>query len=407
MLRSFPQPSPQPSPTQEFGEQVAAGLILITVWSVVLGRAAPETMGMAPLLGALALLLLGTLRRDPLSGGWLVVLMLSLRIHLRGGDRYLSEEVALSDVLMVMIAFAAAFRASRVFWLTLQTLLSTLIPVAGVLSWKAHLGTMGGAFAAGNLTAPQSALVFGLCLCFSLPRLWASLASPPEHSPSQRALPLGLWGLSSLISAGLVLASGGVGNLLLVGVAVGAVAIALRLPQKGGPAHGIRALGFQAGLLACGAMAAIVLAPAPTPFNWGPALQQRLAVLGCFLEAPFRRVEWFVHGVGFTNSSSWLCARVAGGEPMLQANNVLAQLAADTGVLTVLVLGGLLAWMGQRIWQLGGAQSPDPVAVASLAGALYGVLDAQLEGGWTQSLLIQVMLGLQLAAVTTPQEAAP
>ena len=392
-------------PWRQRGEQLAAGLIPITAAAAVLGCVATESMGMAPLVGALMLLLVGNLRKQPLSGGMLVLLMLSLRIPFRGEDRYLPQELALTDVLMVMIAFAAAFPASRAFWQTFQTLFATLIPVSGALAWG--MGRFSGAsqpLAAGLLTAPQSVLMFGLCLCYALARLSARRVSRSREPAIHRALPSSLWVLCALVSAGLLLASGGIGSLLLVGAAAWLVRCGGEIHgAHQGPGRGLRAGGLLAGLLVTGAVAAIVLGPAPSLMVWGDLPRQRLSLLGCFFQAPFRRVDWFFHGVGFTNSSGWLCQSLRPGERMIHADNILAQLAADTGMISLLVLGCLLFWMVRRMWRLS-ERVADPVVLASLMGALYTLLDGQIESGWSQSTLIQVLLGLQVAALGLPLE---
>jgi O-antigen ligase len=88
---------------------------------------------------------------------------------------------------------------------------------------------------------------------------------------------------------------------------------------------------------------------------------------------------------------------------MIHADNILAQLAADTGMISLLVLGCLLLWMVRRMWRLS-ERVADPVVVASLMGALYTLLVGQIESGWSQSTLIQVLLGLQVAALCLPVE---
>ena len=55
------------------------------------------------------------------------------------------------------------------------------------------------------------------------------------------------------------------------------------------------------------------------------------------------------------------------------------------------------------MWRLS-ERVADPVVLASLMGALYTLLDGQIESGWSQSTLIQVLLGLQVAALGLPLE---
>jgi hypothetical protein len=394
-----------PTPLRQRGEQVAAALIPLTAAAAVSGRVAPESLGMAPLIGALVLLFLGSLRREPLSGGLFVVLMLSLRVPLHGEDRYLPQELVLTDVLMVMSAVAAAFSASRAFWRTFQTLFAIVIPLAGAWAWG--MGASTGAdqpFAAGLFTAPQSALMFGLSLCYALARLRARLAGGRGWAFNRRILSLALWMVCALLAGGLALASGGMGSLSLVGAAVWLAWLSGQIhsvdPERG---RGIWVGGLLAGLLLTGTAAAVFMGPAPPLVAWGEALRQRLSLLACFFQAPFRKVEWWVHGVGFTNSSEWLCQSVRPGERMIHADNLLAQLAADTGMISLLVLGCLLIWMMRRMWRLS-ARVADPVVLASLMGALYMLLEVQTETGWSQSTVIQVLMGLQVAALCLPLE---
>jgi hypothetical protein len=377
------------TPWHPQGEQLAAALIIVTATGIVLGGIAPESMGMAPLAGALVLLLLGSIRREPLAGGCLLLLMLSLRDVLRGGGRYAPAELSLNDVLLVMIAFAATVQASRSFWQTFQGLFAAVIPAAGALAWCLRPASVAGEpFAAGTLTAPQSAVVFGLSLCCAT----ALLSTTPRRSP-----PWLLWGICAALAGGLVVASGGLGSLLLVALAL--LFVKLSAWSRNGPDRALRAGGVLAGLLLSGAGAALFLGPTPALGAGEGSLRQRLALLGCFFQAPFTRVERFFHGVGFTNSSTWLCESIHPGQRMIQADNVLAQLTADTGMLTLLVLGCLLLWMVRRIWLLS-EHMADPVVLASLGGALYALLQTQIANGWGQSTLIQVLLGLQLAALS-------
>lgn len=386
---------------QQRGEQVAACLILITTVTAVLGGMEPNSMGMAPMVGGLVLLLLGQLRREPLTGPSLVLLLLNLRAPLKGDGRYLPEELSLSDVLMVLIAIAAAFRASRAFWDTFQTLFAPLVSTAGALAWATHQSWP---FPAGILTARQSALVFGLCLCYSLAHLRHGLARAPDRQRGSRSLPTPLWMLCALVAGGLLVASGGIGSLIQVGIALLMVQLCGWMQQANGKAGtGGQGRGLLAALWATCAATALFLLTSPLDTVGWAGLQQRLSLLGCFFLTPFTRLEWFFHGVGFTNSSSWLCQEVRPGAPMIHADNVLAQVAADHGFITLLALGGLLLWMGRGIWVLSERVS-DPVVMAGLIGALYVVMDLQVGSGWAQSSLIQILLGLQVGVLSLNQE---
>jgi hypothetical protein len=385
-------------------ERLAMGLILITTAASVLGLVGPGSMGMAPLIGALVLLLLGSLRREPHAGGLLLLLLLTLRMTLQGSDRYLAEEITLIDYLLVMIAAAATCRCSRNFWSEFQTLFASVIPVAGAWVWLLHDSPRFGVpLSFGSLSAAQASMLFGLALSLGGARLIAAVCRDPRVR--RRRSMLG-WGLCSLTSASLILSSGGVGVLLLVGIALAAV---LLIPWSRAPGSGwssrLRMALIVGAVLASGTVVALMPGMEGMVIDADADGGNRLALLRCFVQAPFSSVERSLLGVGFTNSSSWLCQEVRPAAPMIHADNLLAQIGADHGLIALVVLAGLLAWLALRGGRLI-RRLADPVVLAGLCAALFTFLDLQLRNGWAQSTLLQVLVGLQIAFLSLPVEDA-
>ena len=87
-----------------------------------LGLFSSSKLALLPLMAGLIILLLRQLRAQPLEIGFLFLFVLSLRVYLVGNDRYLPEEISLSDYLLVLIAFVATAGRSLAFWQRFQTL---------------------------------------------------------------------------------------------------------------------------------------------------------------------------------------------------------------------------------------------------------------------------------------------
>jgi hypothetical protein len=378
-------------------ERLGMGLILLSGITLLLRMVQPESMGMAPLIGGVLLLLISRLPQQPLATGWLVLLLLNLRMTLRGGDLYLSREITLDDALMVLIAAASCFMVGLRFWAAFQTLFCTAIPAAGIGAWiQQVLSGSAGPLAAGSLTAAQSSMLFGLCLSLTLPRLIAMSRGNHHTLPSWGWQPRLGWTLASLVSAALTVASGGIAVLALAAIAVLTVQLTpwcqSAFPGWSRPLRG----GLLAGLVIAASTAGALLASPSTLTPFGTAdMTERVGVLRCFFTASFSSVERFFLGVGFTNSSDWLCRHAAPGTSMIQANNLLAQIAADNGVIALGGISALIIGMachGDRLIQ----RRQDLVIMSGLSAGLFCLLDVQTHNGWAQSSLLQVLLGLQV-----------
>jgi hypothetical protein len=382
-------------------ERLALGLILITTAASVLGLAKPESMGMAPLLAALVLLLVAGLQRDALSGGWLLLLLLTLRMTLRGSDRYLAEEISLIDYLLVMIAAAASFRCRRRFWREFQLLFAILIPVAGAFAWLLQEPRSGFPLAVGSLSAAQSSMLFGLCLALGTARL---IPAARCKQMTWRWRVLLAWLLCLVVSASLTLASGGAGVLVLVAVALSAVHL---IPWSQAPGPGwrsrLRLTVVVGAVLASGIVVALLPGTAGMVIDADADGGNRLELLRCFAQAPFSAMERLFLGVGFTNSSSWLCQAVRPGMGMIHADNLPAQIVADHGLIALLVFAGLLVWVLLRSGRLT-RQFADPVVRAGLCASLFTLLDLQVRNGWAQSTVLQVLIGFQIGFLSLPVE---
>lgn len=384
---------------RELSETLAIGLILFNAVTVLLGMVAADSLGMAPLIGGVLLLLISRLREQPLVSGWLLLLLLTLRMTLGEGDRYLPQEITLSDALLVLIAAAAGFRAGVRFWDRFQTFFATLIPLAGVIAWvlKALNGSSG-PLAAGSLTAAQSAMLFGLSLSLALARV---VTRCRRDHPGLQGLG---WGLLSLISSALTLASGGPWVLTLAAVAVLTVQLIPWAQAAGtGSVRRLRAVLLAALTLGAGTAGTLLASPSVLSVQATAGMAERVALLRCFLATPFSLWERFTLGVGFTNSSGWLCQEMVPGARLIEANNLLAQIAADNGMLALAGIGALIVAA-----VLHGAglirRMPSPVISAGLSGALFSLLEVQIHGGWAQSSLLQVLLGLQLGFISLRPE---
>jgi hypothetical protein len=385
-------------------EPLALSLILFTVAGSVLGSLQAGTLAMAPLIAGLLLLLIGGLPRQPLTGGWLLLVLLTLRETLRGSDRYAPQEISVTDYLLVLAAAAAGLQASAGLWRRFLAAFALVIPLLGGWEWLRQITAGSGApLAAGSLSAPQSALIFGLSLCLALERITAAPAATDRSMP--RWLARSGWTLLTLLSASLSVASGGPVMLLLVAMALAGVQLIRwgRNPTRRRNGRWRAGVVVVLGLLAGGTLASLLPGPvALAAGNRGPG--ERLALLSCFVHVPFSQLERLFLGVGLTNSSGWLCQAVRPGERLIQADNLIAQIAADQGLIALAGGAALVVW-----WAGSRARWPEPPGEArtptGLTLALFTLLTMLNGNGWAQSSLLQVLIGLQLGWLGLPREA--
>ena len=127
--------------------------------------------------------------------------------------------------------------------------------------------------------------------------------------------------------------------------------------------------------------------------------QHRLYLLQCFFGALFTGNNRFIYGLGFTNTSTWLCEDVGLHEGLTHAQNMFAQVAADNGFFALLGLGVICILLMRRSWQLT-AWYRQPVTIVSVTSVLYIFLSLQIEGGWSKATFLQAMIGTFVGSLT-------
>lgn len=386
------------------------GLLLVVLagMAAALPSFLPNDLEMLPLMGGLIVLLLNRSRREPLILGFLFLLMISLRIYLLRDNRYFSWEITLSDYLLILIAFAAGFRLRAAAWTLFLQLFALLLPVAGLVAWLGHpQAATGQPFAAGQLSIQQTSFLFGSAAAVSLAFLGHRLSlARAARSP----LPLLGWAGLTAVNGWLVLQTesrAGLGLPLLSLLAVQLLLrrraltagidgwIVRRFPAR--PRRARALLLLAALLLGAAALAAFLVRLYASRENLSNDAQ-RLYLLQCYFSAPFSSFNRFLYGLGFTNTSGWLCD--GGPQPGLtHAHNIFAQVAGDNGFLTLLGLIGATLLLLRQARRLAAGRR-DPVVPACLTLALYGLLFLQVEGGWGKVTFLQALLGLIAASLT-------
>jgi O-antigen ligase len=390
---------------------IAAFLLLLAAMLSPLDPFLENQHEMIPLMAGLVLLLASHSKEQPIKIAYLALLMLTMRIYLHSDERYGPDEITLSDYILLITAFAAAFRLKSGFWKLFFPLTAIYLPLAGCLSLFLHnLYTVNENFAAGNLSINQTAFLFGACLTLSLSFLCNAISQ--QRSWPQRSLLTGAWLLISMLTIFLLLQTqsrAGIGipvvSLLLLllfghGKQINA-AIDARLSRWAPNLHPRRLrfllMGLAVGLAAT--FTGTVLFKIYSSQQNRESDLHRLYLLRCYLSAMFTGNNRLIYGMGFTRASDDLCKNVGIIEGTTHAHNIYAQVAADNGLFAMLLLVGisfLLFRVGSR--RLG--QIDNPLILASLTFSLYCFFFFLVEGGWAKVSFLQAFIGLALGSMT-------
>jgi len=365
---------------------------------------------MLPLIGGLILLLVKRSGKDPLSIGFLFLLMLSLRIYLHTDARYFGWEITLNDYILVLISFVAAFQLKASLWKLFFTLFAIFVPLASVVTLQIHgVENPGENFAVGALSIQQTAFLIGTCFTISMSCLWNGLNQ--KRSAKRKLLIVATWLCVSLLNGFLVVQTQSRAGLGLPMISIGAVVLAVSLPginrsvdrliQRFAPARQVLRvkIGLALALLSGLGIAvwAFLVQTYASPENLSNDLH-RLYLLRCYFGAMFSGSNRFLYGLGFTNTSTWLCDEGL-HRGLTHAHNIFAQVAADNGFFAMLGLIVIAILLLRLAWKLI-AKLPSPTVLASLTTALYCFLFLQVEGGWGKTTFLQALIGLVMASLT-------
>jgi hypothetical protein len=368
-------------------ERAGALLVVLGGVATVVDVLHADGMELLPLMLGLALLLLSAVRQQPLGLGFLLLLFLCLRMYLHGSGRYFSNELTLTDYSLVLIAFTASLGRHLQFWKFYLRLFAILIPLAGILSLGLDQSRLpGSSFTAGGLSSGQTVVLFGACLTVSLGFLWNSLV----QARGKGAHGLGLWLTTSLVNGILLQATLPWAGLCLPLMAVAAIVLLIARKTL---------------LLLASASGTILLALVSIYRHNPAALLYRLDRWRCFFTAMFSNGYRFLYGLGFTNTSSWLCdpGDLEAGPTF--AHNLYAQIAADNGFFVLAAVVVISILLLQRSCHLSYIQDSQLV-LPILALAFYSFLVLQIDAGWAQNGFLQVLIGFaigSLALKTSPE----
>jgi hypothetical protein len=401
---------PNPSPRFLSTEGVGLMLIVFAGMAAALDSFATNQLEMLPLVVGLILLLIKRSRKDPLSIGFLFLLFMSLRIYLHTDARYFPWEITLNDYILVLIAFVAAFRVKASEWKLFFTLFSIFVPLASVVSLQIHgAENPEETFTVGALSIQQTSFLIGTCFTISMSFLWNGLSQ--KRVAKQKFLVIAAWLLVSLLNGFLVVQTKSRAGLGLPMISVAAVVLAVSLPRLNRSVDALILrfssvrqvarikIGFALAVLSALGVAvwAFLAQTYASPENLSNDLH-RLYLLRCYLGAVFTSTYRFIYGLGFTNTSTWLCDEGL-HHGLTHAHNVFAQVAADNGFFALIGLILIAVLLARFAWKLV-ARLPSPTVLASLAAALYCFLFLQVEGGWGKITYLQALIGLVTASLT-------
>ena len=283
----------------------------------------------------------------------------------------------------MLISFAASLGRRLQFWKFYLSLFAVLIPLAGILSLGLNQWRLPGSFfTAGGLSSGQTVFLFGACLTVSLGFLWNRLFQ--ARGRGANGLGLGLWLTASLLSAILLQAALPWAGLCLPLLAVAAIGLLIARRT----------------LLLLASAAGTILLCLVSTYRMNPAaLVDRLDRWRCFFAAMFSNGYRFLYGLGFTNSSSWLCdpGDLEAGPTF--AHNLYAQIAADNGFFALAAVVVISILLLRRSWDLI-RMYDDPLLLPILSLALYSFLVLQIDAGWAQNSLLQVLIGFVIGSLS-------
>ena len=360
---------------------------------------------MAPLAMGLALLLIHHGRRQPLRYLYLLLLLVLLRVILKGDERFLSSEITGNDYMLIVLGFAASYRLPAAFWRVLLPLFAIFIPLAALLSYLLRAGPeTAERFNAGTLSINQTSFLLGCCLILSLCFLWNSATRKRESS--LRWLLTISWSGLTLILLFLGNATGSrSGQALPLVMFVAMLTWAhrhqvwerVRIPRISSSIRGLGVKVLGAALMAAGAMAGL-RAMYADPDTMVSDLH-RLYLLRCYLQAPFSGRNRLVYGMGVTKASETLCKDIGLVKDTSHAHNIFAQIAGDNGFFAFLTIACIAGWFLVQALQKAQAIN-HPIVFASSCLFVYIFIVLQLEGGWGKVTFLQVLIGLSMGAIT-------
>ncbi|QPN57720.1 hypothetical protein I1E95_06515 [Synechococcus sp. CBW1107] len=390
----------------------AVGFILIVFAGVAtaLDSFLINQMEMLTLMAGLILLLIKSSGRTPLSIGFMFLLVMSLRIYLHTDARYFPRETTLNDYVLVLTSFVAAFRVKASMWRLFFSAFSAFVPIACISVLILHGGErLGGSFAFGELSTQQSALIIGTCLTISLSFLWNALSQ--RRSGMQKLVIVIAWFSISLLNCFLMVQTHSWAGLVLAIISVVAVVLVDALPSLSQSvdalihhySSGRQVVRIKTGFMlitlsAIGVASWSFISEAYSSQENLSNILSRLNLLKCFFGSMFTNQNRFIYGLGFTNTSTWLCGE--GAFPSgIHSNNMFAQVAADNGFFAMICLIIVSLLLARMAWRLVNRLS-SPTELASLTSAIYCFLFLQVDGGWSKTTFLQSLIGLLMASLT-------
>lgn len=407
--------------TRDRIDALAALLLVLAGMLSVLPSWLNEQLEMVPLVAGVALLLLNHLGRQPLRALYLLLLLLMLRLVLKGDERYLFAEISLADYAIIALVFAACHQLQRRFWSLLLNGLALLVPLAALVSHQLRRGAAAlDRFNAPELSVNQTAFLLGACLTLSLCFLWEALRSRrPDRS---RLLRGAMWLLISLLSLALLDSTRSRFGLGLPPLTVAAILALNQRHRLIGWLQNLSQPLLQAGrrlglplpdwlgplsllLLPLLLLLALALRVASTVYADPDNVlsdMHRLHLLRCYFSVPFSGHNRLIYGMGFTRASQTVCHDVGLIKGTTHAHNIVAQVAADNGLFAMLAVVVIGVWLLRQVLRQA-TRADGRLALATASLGLFTVTTLMIEGGWGKVSFLQALLGLTLASFTVAE----